>query len=211
MKNITNSLLLLLTSILITGSRYKGLKSQSPSELFPLLFQEVQQSHIYNDSKTFADCIPKTTPANILKAYHFEKKQSGFSLNDFVARNFTIPEERPDTFAPLINTTVEKHINLLWQVLRRQQDHADPYSSLIPLPYPYIVPGGRFRETYYWDSYFTMLGLKESGALEPLKNMVDNFRYLILTYGFVPNGNRTYYLTRSQPLLLFPDGRLVSG
>ncbi|XNM58954.1 trehalase family glycosidase [Escherichia coli] len=25
------------------------------------------------------------------------------------------------------------------------------------------MPGGRFREVYYWDSYFTMLGLAESG------------------------------------------------
>ena len=28
---------------------------------------------------------------------------------------------------------------------------------------PYVVPGGRFSEIYYWDSYFTMLGLEESG------------------------------------------------
>ncbi|MEJ7664338.1 MAG: trehalase family glycosidase [Hymenobacter sp.] len=38
-----------------------------------------------------------------------------------------------------------------------------PYSSLLPLPRPYVVPGGRFREMYYWDSYFTMLGLRAAG------------------------------------------------
>lgn len=31
--------------------------------------------------------------------------------------------------------------------------------SLIPLPNPLIVPGGRFRESYYWDSYWIVLGL----------------------------------------------------
>ena len=35
------------------------------------------------------------------------------------------------------------------------------WDSLLPLPKPYVVPGGRFREVYYWDSYFTMLGLAE--------------------------------------------------
>jgi alpha,alpha-trehalase len=28
--------------------------------------------------------------------------------------------------------------------------------------------------------------------------MIDNFAYLIDTYGFIPNGNRTYFLSRSQ-------------
>ena len=72
-------------------------------------------------------------------------------------------------------------------------------SSLLPLPYPYLVPGGRFREIYYWDSYFTMLGLQESKETELMENMVKNFAYLIDKYGHIPNGNRSYYLSRSQP------------
>ena len=42
---------------------------------------------------------------------------------------------------------------------------------------PYVVPGGRFREVYYWDSYFTMLGLAESGHWDKIGDMVDNFAY----------------------------------
>jgi len=61
------------------------------------------------------------------------------------------------------------------------------------------VPGGRFREVYYWDSYFTMLGLKESGEVDLIEDIVKNFASLINRYGFIPNGNRTYYLSRSQP------------
>jgi alpha,alpha-trehalase len=83
--------------------------------------------------------------------------------------------------------------------LKRNPDKEVEGSSLLPLPYPYIVPGGRFREVYYWDSYFTMLGLKESGEIKTIRNMVNNFAYLIDTYGHIPNGNRTYYLGRSQP------------
>jgi alpha,alpha-trehalase len=61
------------------------------------------------------------------------------------------------------------------------------------------VPGGRFREVYYWDSYFTMLGLMASGEGEMIENMVKNFAWMIDIYGHIPNGNRTYYLSRSQP------------
>lgn len=49
------------------------------------------------------------------------------------------------------------------------------------------MPGGRFSETYYWDSYFTMLGLAESGREDLLKCMADNFARLIETYGHIPN------------------------
>ena len=72
-------------------------------------------------------------------------------------------------------------------------------SSLIPLPKAYVVPGGRFREIYYWDSYFTMLGLIESGRTDLVRSMLDNFAHLVRTIGHIPNGNRTYYLSRSQP------------
>lgn len=91
------------------------------------------------------------------------------------------------------------HVNALWPVLTRSPDSVDPHSSLIPLPSPYVVPGGRFREIYYWDSYFTMQGLVTSGRSDLVKNMLDNFAHLIRTVGHIPNGNRSYYLTRSQP------------
>jgi alpha,alpha-trehalase len=94
---------------------------------------------------------------------------------------------------------MEQHIEALWPVLTRQPDSADARSSLIPLPHPYVVPGGRFREVYYWDSYFTMLGLVQSGRTDLVRDMLDNFAFLIQSVGHIPNGNRTYYLSRSQP------------
>ncbi|MGH8284491.1 MAG: alpha,alpha-trehalase TreA, partial [Steroidobacteraceae bacterium] len=87
----------------------------------------------------------------------------------------------------------------LWSVLERPPDEVRPHSSLLPLPYRYVVPGGRFREIYYWDSYFTMLGLEESGRYDLALDMVKNFAHLIDRYGHIPNGNRSYYLSRSQP------------
>jgi alpha,alpha-trehalase len=85
-----------------------------------------------------------------------------------------------------------------------------PYSSLLPLPRPFVVPGGRFREIYYWDSYFTMLGLLTSGRRDLTEDMVSDFAHLIDTYGLIPNGNRTYYLSRSQPPFFFAMVGLLS-
>jgi alpha,alpha-trehalase len=74
--------------------------------------------------------------------------------------------------------------------------------GLLYLPYPYVVPGGRFNEMYGWDSYFTQVGLISDGELELAKNTIDNFIYQVEHYGKVLNANRTYFLTRSQPPFL---------
>ncbi len=74
--------------------------------------------------------------------------------------------------------------------------------GLLYLPYPYVVPGGRFNEMYGWDSYFIQVGLLLDGELEMARHMADNFLYEIEYYGTILNANRTYYLTRSQPPFL---------
>jgi len=120
-------------------------------------------------------------------------------LRDFVSENFDLPRPVGADFRTDTSQTMEQHIRALWPVLTRPPDTPDVHSSLIPLPHPYVVPGGRFREVYYWDSYFTMLGLVASGRTDLVKSMLDNFAHLIGTLGHIPNGNRTYYLSRSQP------------
>src|SRR5207244_9267825 len=131
--------------------------------------------------------------------YSAARGTAGFSLQHFVEQNFELPRPVGEGFHADTARTMEDHIRALWPVLTRPPDSVDARSSLIPLPQPYAVPGGRFREVYYWDSYFTMLGLLESRRSDLMKNMLDNFAYLIATVGHIPNGNRTYYLGRSQP------------
>ena len=163
------------------------------------LFAVVQLSGIFDDSKTFVDARPRLAPADLVNLFSRNRAASSFDLRAFVTQNFETP--RPIESRVLRDTieTMEEHIRTLWPVLTRQADSADARSSLIPLPNPYVVPGGRFREVYYWDSYFTMLGLARSGRVDLVRNMLDNFAHLITTTGHVPNGNRTYYLSRSQP------------
>lgn len=72
------------------------------------------------------------------------------------------------------------------------------------LPYPYVVPGGRFQEMYAWDSFFIALGLLRDNQTRLARNMLDNYIYQIEHYGTILNGNRTYYLTRSQLPFLTP-------
>jgi alpha,alpha-trehalase len=161
------------------------------------LFEDVQLLPVFTDGKTFVDCVPKISPQSILDTYNSEKNKPGFDLKAFVEAHFDLPKPHSDGHTSDPQKTVEENIEILWDVLSRQPDAAS--GTLIPLPHPYIVPGGRFGEVYYWDSYFTMLGLQASGRHHMLENMVANFSHLIETVGFIPNGNRTYYLGRSQP------------
>jgi alpha,alpha-trehalase len=110
-----------------------------------------------------------------------------------------MPTEGPTVHPSLPGEPLETYIARLWDVLSHQSDEMRGRSSLLPLPYPYVVPGGRFRELYYWDSYFTMLGLEADGRHDLALDMLKDFAFEIDCYGHVPNGNRTYYLTRSQP------------
>jgi alpha,alpha-trehalase len=176
-----------------------GAQLEPPSELYGELFVDVQMQRVFPDSKTFVDAVAKDSPAVILERYREERRRPGFDLAAFVERNFTVSQPEDSGYRSIPGQDVCSHIDSLWSVLERSPEEADPRSSLLPLPYPYVVPGGRFNEIYYWDSYFTMLGLEESGRYDMAQSMVRNFASLIDRYGHIPNGNRTYYLSRSQP------------
>lgn len=172
---------------------------RTPSELYGPLFVAVQLGGVFPDSKTFVDAVPREAPDVILARYEREKSAPDFELRAFVEQHFTLPAESATTYRTDPGVDVRTHIDKLWSVLQREPDVPQPYSSLLPLPYRYVVPGGRFREIYYWDSYFTMLGLQQSGRHDLVLDMVRNFAHLIDRFGHIPNGNRSYYLSRSQP------------
>ncbi|MCQ2450351.1 MAG: alpha,alpha-trehalase [Clostridia bacterium] len=102
----------------------------------------------------------------------------------------------------MITDDVKKFITDNWNnVVRYNPCDKD---TLIGLPFPYTVPciSDTFQELYYWDTYFTNIGLLLSDKTEIAKNNVDNMIYLINKFGFMLNGSRTYYLFRSQPPFL---------
>jgi alpha,alpha-trehalase len=166
---------------------------------YPDLFEDVQMQQIFPDGKTFTDCIATFPLEEVNVKYQQQKNNEGFDLALFIHENFEAPVT-PQSYYHAHEADVKDHINNLWSVLTRKADErTEKDSSLIALPNAYIVPGGRFGEIYYWDSFFTMLGLQVSGRVDMIQNMVDNFSFLIDHVGYIPNGNRTYFIGRSQP------------
>jgi alpha,alpha-trehalase len=188
-----------------------GNKAPDPPQIvFQDLFTAVQSGQIYEDGKAFPDAVATSAPSDILKSYRAEKPGSPEALKRFVETHFTVPGEIGGAPSPPEQVSITEHIDGLWKHLTRSTATAPRYSSLLALPDPYVVPGGRFREIYYWDSYFTMLGLVESQRNDLVNGMVHDFAYLIDTYGHVPNGTRSYYLSRSQPPFFFAMVGLLS-
>jgi alpha,alpha-trehalase len=181
-----------------------------PQALFKDLFIAVQTAQIYTDGKAFPDAVPKEAPEEILRQYHTEAPESPRALQRFVEAHFALPTPVDAAPSPSGGGSIVAHIDGLWDTLTRRSTAAPAYSSLLAVPQPYVVPGGRFREMYYWDSYFTMLGLAASGRGDLVSGMVQDFAYLIDTFGHVPNGTRTYYLSRSQPPFFFAMAALMS-
>jgi len=138
-------------------------------------------------------------PQRILDAYRRERQDPHFDLARFVDAHFKVQQLVAHDYRAERDVPLARHIDALWSVLERHPAEHPGRGSLLPLPHDYVVPGGRFAELYYWDSYFTMLGFAPGGRPHLLRAMTDNFADLIDRFGRVPNGTRTYYLSRSQP------------
>ncbi len=139
-------------------------------QIYGALFEDAQR--VLPDSKAFVDGIPNQPPAGIVTEYDQQRATPGFDLRAFIARQFSLPRPAGGDYRTDPTHGVREHIDALWNVLERKPEPANASTSLLPLPYRYIVPGGRFNEIYYWDSYFTMLGLEESGRHDLAVDMV---------------------------------------
>lgn len=189
------------------------------------LLHTIQLAKIFDDSKTFVDKKLMHAPNETLD--HFRDFMNATNnhpnkteIEQFVATNFADGNElenwTPTDFKPdpafikqIGNVTVRNYAQQLvsiWPQLARKMKEdvlaqADQY-SFIPVTHGFIIPGGRFREYYYWDSYWIVRGLLVSEMTDTVRGMIDNFISLVDRFGFVPNGGRVYYLNRSQPPLL---------
>ena len=185
-------------------------------------------ARIFNDSKTFVDMRLQKDEEAVLQSFKaLPSNLTREQVIKFVSENFhpvghDLEEWSPPDWVeyPMLMAQIKDanlrnfalELNGLWKKLGRNiSDEArkDPArSSLIVVPNPFIAPGGRFREYYYWDSYWIVRGLLICGMKDTVKGMIDNFIHLVKTYGFVPNGGRIYYTNRSQPPFLIPTVEL---
>lgn len=176
----------------------------TPADRFGPLFEAVQMRRIFPDGKTFVDAVPKRADAAILADFRARRPADDTELRAFVLANFDVPglEAVPQSVTgPRL--PIARHIAGLWPHLTRDPVTPPAGSSALAVADRYVVPGGRFRELYYWDSYFTMLGLVADRRQDLVESMVDDFTDLVERYGHVPNGTRSYYLSRSQPPFLY--------
>ncbi len=158
------------------------------------LFREVQMRRLFEDSKSFADAVPLWPLREAYAA--FRPNMTDIELRTLVSEAFSMPQEKDGVI--LESQSATEHVQKLWPYLTRPGE-TEKVGTRFPIPHDYVVPGGRFNEIYYWDSYFTMLGLAVDGKYELIKSMIDNFAHSIKQFGFIPNGNREYFLSRSQP------------
>lgn len=163
------------------------------------LLEAVQKSRVYADGKTFVDLVPTQRIATIKQEYATLKDDPHFDLHEFISMRFRDATDGvyPASYESKEDHTPEQHVEALWSFLERR--NRVNRGSLMALPYAYIVPGGRFKEQFYWDSYFIMLGLASEGKWKMVEGMIKNHAHQIRQFGYIPTANRSYLLSRSQP------------
>ncbi|CAG7834101.1 unnamed protein product [Allacma fusca] len=191
------------------------------------IIHTVAQSGIYTDSKTFVDKPLKYEPNIVKTNYDFMIKQHGLQppveeIKKFIEHNFRpegyeFVEWTPQDWVPnpkFIDTindtalrTFASELNSIWKNLGRsiRQDvktRPEMY-SMIYVDNPVVVPGGRFREFYYWDQFWIVKGLLHCEMTTTVQGILENFLQMVEELGYIPNGGRIYY-KRSHPPLLIP-------
>ncbi|CAN8099092.1 unnamed protein product [Discula destructiva] len=197
----------------------------SPLFCYGDMLQAIQLARPFADSKTFVD-MPTKVPLEEIEAA-FNKLptplQNGTELIEFLSTNFspagaeliplvdqniTIDATLLSAMNNSVNSAFVLEIMKKWDDLTRQFNQtsicSQCQSSFIPPKRPFVVAGGRFREAYYWDSYWIVQGLLRTGGsfTDISRNQILNFLDNVAQFGFVPNGGRKYYLNRSQPPML---------
>lgn len=188
------------------------------------LLSTVQALRIFADSKHFVDMPMRVDPEEILAAFEALPPAvlvDAGSITAFVERYFDKPGSELVPFTPLdwsptppLDAHVAdlalreflKALHDLWPTLIRvvapQVAQAPQRHSALPRRFPMVLPGGRFREMYYWDSLWIVEGLLVSGMVDTAHGLVQNLLDDVTAFGYIPNGGRIYYLNRSQPPLL---------
>ena len=181
----------------------------------------VQQAGLFDDSKDFVDSPLLVSPDECWARWNKLVPSREEDLRAFVNETFGAPghdleawtptdyQASPLLLARLPAGTIRDWaaaLNDLWPKLGRRLSNttlAHPErTTLLPVRHGFIIPGGRFRESYYWDSYWVVLGLLAVGMDTTAESLTANLLDAVRQYGFVPNGMRSYYLNRSQPPML---------
>jgi len=218
------------TLLRLTAGQSEQLQQPCDSKIYCTgeLLHTVQMAEVFPDSKHFVDMSLQQSPEKTYAAFLKFMRQHGDNpskeaVKGFVEDHFNEPGDEFEPWEPsdwtdsppvLANITDARYVawaralNAIWKKLGRVisskvKEHPELYSQIY-VDHPVVVPGGRFREFYYWDSYWTIDGLLLCGMAETVKGMLSNFLQMVATYGMIPNGGRVYYTRRSQPPYVIP-------
>ena len=186
------------------------------------VLEKIRESGIYHDSKTFVDMPLKVDYTTRIQKKILRSKDSKELLkiinryfdrpgvNELLTVDIQIDSQTEPKLVSIIKDPEYKtwalHLCKVWSKLVRRVNpelaNRQDSHSLIYLEKPFVVPGGRFREVYYWDTYWSILGLLHSELFDIAKSTLESLLSLVQRFGFVPNGGRKYYENRSQPPFL---------
>ncbi|KAF7798296.1 hypothetical protein EIP86_009516 [Pleurotus ostreatoroseus] len=192
-----------------------------PSRIFcaGTLLQTVNLAQAYSDPKTFVDKPTSKSSQQVLSDFQAIDNSSvteggivSFLDNDFRGEGLELEAVALASFNPnpaFLNNVTDpllkawsQIVHGYWtQLIRSTNDSAlcpegtesgPCESTLIPLNHTFVVPGGRFREQYYWDSYWIVRGLLKSELFDIANGTLQNFMDELDKFGFIPNGGRIY-------------------
>ncbi|PCH40410.1 glycoside hydrolase family 37 protein [Wolfiporia cocos MD-104 SS10] len=202
-----------------------------PSQIFcaDALLQTVNLADVYTDPKTIVDKPTSKRSQQVLSDFAALQKGSSITDGEIVTfedddfrgeglelavvelANFNESPAFLDNVTDPLLKAWSQTVSGYWKDLIRQTNmtatcpagtETGPCEgTFIPLNHTFVIPGGRFREQYYWDSYWIILGLMKSELYDIANSTLYNFMDEIEKFGFIPNGGRIYYLDRSQPPL----------
>ncbi|KAF8349388.1 trehalase [Amanita rubescens] len=214
-----------LTSQLPSQAPLPPKQSWCPSDIFcaGALLQTVDVANVYPDSKTFVDKPTSKSPQQVLSDFNNISTGTTYGeIVNFLDTDFSGEGQELEALSlsnfnsnpPFLQNVTDsllqawsKTVHGYWtQLIRGSNDSRICESNLcqstfIPLNHSFVIPGGRFREQYYWDSFWIIEGLIQSQLLDIANGTLQNFMDELDLYGFIPNGGRIYYLDRSQPPL----------
>lgn len=161
-----------------------------PEKLWGNLYRDVTTARLFSHPKEFWDAAPKGKAEKLLQFYEQAKTEPGFDLRKFLTENFTIPDY--SVAYTLSQDTFETYVaNTFRSLLTRPKDDG---ASLIPTRMRYLSGGGMFPEYNYYRSFFAVKAFQSLKEDSLAADMATNAFQFIQDYGYVPYGNRSYYL-----------------
>lgn len=161
-----------------------------PEKLWGQLYSDVTAAGIFSNPKEFWDAAPKGKAEKLLPFYLQAKAEPGFDLKKFVAEHFTVPD-----YSVAYATSTDDFETYVAQTFRGLLTRPkDDGGSLIPTRMRYLSGGGMFPEFNYYRSFFAVKAFQVLKEDSLAADIATNAFQFIQDYGYVPYGNRSYYL-----------------